>query len=448
MVWTRRRSLRPGADPDPDDLRPEGRGATVAPRRPERSHDDDRVLRVELDLRSVWVAAWCVAAVVALALFVRFVFSDGGPIFFSLLMAFFFALAIEPSVRRLARWMPRAAATALTFVTLAVFGAAFFTAFGAMLTEQLAALVRSVPQVVTTVLDSVNQRFETAYTTDTILGEIGLSNDEAATMATTIAGGLIGVVSNTLGFALSTFSFVFLSFFLSAGLPNLRSWIAGLLTPRGQVVFHTVWQLMVIKVGGYVAARLTLAVISGAATGAFMFLIDMPYWLALGIWTGLVAQFVPTVGTYIAIALPVTVGLASDEPTDGVWVLIFAIVYQQIENVTIEPRISARAVDLHPAVSFVAALLGASLFGVAGALLGVPIAATIMALFDIYSQRYEVSAAAESEASQIVASTQADSGAANGSGRPGPRESETRAKRAGKATAEAMAKPADRGLRF
>ena len=82
-------------------------------------------------------------------------------------------------------------------------------------------------------------------------------------------------------------------------------------------------------------------------------------------------------GTYISIALPVLVGLTSSEPILGVYVLIWGIAYQQVENLTIEPRISARAVDLHPAVSFGAALLGAQLFGLSGALLGVPVAATV-----------------------------------------------------------------------
>ena len=74
----------------------------------------------------------------------------------------------------------------------------------------------------------------------------------------------------------------------------------------------------------------------------------MPYWLALGIWTGVVAQFVPTIGTYIAIALPVVVGLLEADPSTGVLALIFALIYQQIENLTIEPRISADAVDDAP----------------------------------------------------------------------------------------------------
>ncbi len=374
-------------------------------------------LRVALDARSVWQAAWIVVLVVAIAAFTRFVFTDGGSIFFSVTLAFFFALAIEPIVGRLARHMPRGAATALTFVGITVGMVGFFGVFGAMLTDQLTALVRSLPDVTTTVLDAVNTRFGLHITTDTILSDLGITNQELTTWATSLAGGVVGLVSNTLGFALASFSFAFLAYFLSAGLPALRLWIAGLLDPRRQVVFHTAWRLMVIKVGGYVASRMTLALISGTASGLFMALIGMNYWLPLGIWTGIVAQFVPTVGTYISIALPVIVGLSSSEPMDGVWVLVFAIAYQQVENVTIEPRISARAVDLHPAVSFVAALLGASLFGVAGALLGVPVAATIVALFDIYSRRYEVSAAADSEAAALVEGNRPPDDSHRGAGR-------------------------------
>jgi predicted PurR-regulated permease PerM len=117
----------------------------------------------------------------------------------------------------------------------------------------------------------------------------------------------------------------------------------------------------------------------------------------------MVAQFVPNVGTYIAIALPVLVGLTSDEPILGVYVLIWGIAYQQVENLTIEPRISARAVALHPAVSFGAALLGAQLFGISGALLGVPVAATAMAMLEIYKRRYELTPETEERVAALVA---------------------------------------------
>ncbi|HBJ73741.1 MAG TPA: AI-2E family transporter, partial [Actinobacteria bacterium] len=99
-----------------------------------------------------------------------------------------------------------------------------------------------------------------------------------------------------------------------------------------------------------------------------------------------------TIGTYIAIVLPVIVGLASDSPWDGVIVLVWALIYQQVENITFEPRISARAVDVNPAVAFGSVLLGAALFGVAGAFLAVPVTAMMLSLLNIYGNRYELSA--------------------------------------------------------
>ena len=125
-------------------------------------------------------------------------------------------------------------------------------------------------------------------------------------------------------------------------------------------------------------------------SGIVFFAIGLPYWLPLAIWTGVVAQFVPTIGTYIAIILPVLVGLLSDRPVTGVIALVWALLYQQVENLTIEPRISAKAVDVNPAVSFGAVLLGAALFGVAGAFLAVPVVAMMLALLDIYGKRYEL----------------------------------------------------------
>jgi predicted PurR-regulated permease PerM len=116
----------------------------------------------------------------------------------------------------------------------------------------------------------------------------------------------------------------------------------------------------------------------------------MPSWLALGVWTGVVAQFVPTIGTYIAIALPVVVGLASPTPWIGVAALIWAVVYQQVENLTFEPRISARSVNIHPGVSFAAAIMGALLFGAVGALLAIPVVAMLLSVLDTFGTRHAI----------------------------------------------------------
>ena len=151
-----------------------------------------------------------------------------------------------------------------------------------------------------------------------------------------------------------------------------------------------VWRLTSEKTGGYIGARVILATINSATTAIVFLIIDMPYWLPLALWTGIVAQFVPTIGTYISIALPVLVGLLSENPYVGLLALAWAVIYQQIENLTIEPRISAKAVNVNPAVAFGSVLLGASLFGVAGAFLAIPVTAMLLSLLDIYGKRYEL----------------------------------------------------------
>jgi predicted PurR-regulated permease PerM len=132
-----------------------------------------------------------------------------------------------------------------------------------------------------------------------------------------------------------------------------------------------------------------LASASAAATAAFLWLIGVPNPLALGIWVGLVSQFVPTVGTYLAGALPVLVALLSD-PIDAVWVVVFIVAYQQLENYLLAPRIAARTLSLHPAVAFGAVLAGAALLGGVGALLALPVAATLQAFGATYIRRHEV----------------------------------------------------------
>ncbi len=343
-----------------------------------------------LEPRGVWRAALVISAVVLLFLFVQFLLEDGGSVLFTLIMAWLASIAMEPAVSRLARRMPRGIATGLVMLGLLIFVVLFLALFGRLLADQLVQLVQSAPDLVDQVVAWVNRTFDMNISPATVLDQVGLGSAQIASLATNLAGGLLGIIASVLGAFFSMFTFGLFTFYFSADAPRLRRWIARLVPPRSQEVFITVWDLAVAKTGGYVSARIILAALNGGTTAIFLMIIGMPYWLPLGIWTGVVAQFVPTIGTYIAIALPVLIGLLSPDPIDGVLALIWALIYQQIENLTLEPRISARAVDVHPAMSFAAVMLGAALFGVAGALVAVPIAALILALFEIYSHKYDL----------------------------------------------------------
>jgi predicted PurR-regulated permease PerM len=176
---------------------------------------------------------------------------------------------------------------------------------------------------------------------------------------------------------------------MSAQAPALRDAVSRRFPPRHQRIISTVWDVAVEKTGGYVFSRMVLAILSAFVTSIFFLIIDVPYWLPLALWTGLVSQFIPTVGTYLAIGVPALVALAND-PSDALGVVIFGIVYQQVENYLIGPRITARTVHIHPAVALGSVIVGASLFGAMGALVAIPVVAAIQSLIETYGRRYEL----------------------------------------------------------
>ena len=341
-------------------------------------------------LRTIWRGGLVVLLLVALVSFVKFVLEDGGSVIFTLLMAWFAAIAMEPAVGRLSNRMRRGAATGLVMAGVGLFCLLFVILFGRLLVDQLIEAVQSLPAFLSSVLDWVNEHFGTHYTQQEALDAVGITQATLTEWAKDLASGLLGFIVSALGAFFGLFTFLLFTFYFSADAIRLRRWTARLFAPKYQNIVLTVWDLATQKTGGYVAARVVLATINGATTALFLLVIGMPYWLALGIWTGLVSQFVPTVGTYIAIILPTIVGLTGPSPIQGVLALAWGIAYQQVENLTLEPQISAKAVDVHPAVSFASVMLGASLFGVAGAFLGIPVAAMLLALLDIYARKYEL----------------------------------------------------------
>jgi predicted PurR-regulated permease PerM len=353
--------------------------------------------------RPFWRRTWLVVGVLVLTLFVAFVVWRGASTIYYVLMAWFIALAMEPAVSTLATKMKRGVATGVVMLGVGLGLAIFVWIFGSLFIDQVKSFIAALPDIADNALAWFNRVTGSSVTFDTILDRLGITPGDIAAYADDVALGVLNVVGAILSGFFGLFILLFFVFYVSAGMPRLRQWIARRMRPDLQVPFLAAWDLTGIKVGGYIAARVVLAAVNSILSGIVFAVIGLPYWLPLALWTGIVAQFVPNVGTYISIALPVLVGLTSDEPVLGVYVLIWGIAYQQVENLTIEPRISARAVDLHPAVSFGAALLGAQLFGLSGALLGVPVAATVMAMLEIYKRRYELTAQTEERVAALVA---------------------------------------------
>ena len=169
------------------------------------------------------------------------------------------------------------------------------------------------------------------------------------------------------------------TFYLVADGPKMRRAICSRFTPARQERILATWELAGNKTGGYLYSRALLALLSAIFHWIVFQAVGTPAPVALALWVGVISQFLPVVGTYIAGALPVLLTFL-ESPVDALIVLIAIVVYQQIENYLFSPRITARTMELHPALAFGAALAGAAVLGGVGAILALPAAAMVQAL--------------------------------------------------------------------
>jgi predicted PurR-regulated permease PerM len=307
-----------------------------------------------------------------------------------LFLAWLFAVGIEPVVDALVRrgWR-RGAATGLVMLSLVAVGVGFLAVFGALLVDQLAELVNALPGAVASVVSWSNDTFETTFDPTDIVASLNLTPERVQGLAQDLAPGLVGILSSLVGLVFEALTFLLFAYYMSAQGPALRATVSTWFPPGHQRVIATVWEIAVDKTGGYLLSRLLLAALNALLTGVLLWAIGVPYWLPLAIWTGVLSQFIPAVGTYLAIALPALIALA-DQPVDAIWVVGFGIVYQQIENYLIGPRITARTVAVHPAVAVGAVIAGAALFGAMGALVSIPVVAAVQAVLETYGHGYDL----------------------------------------------------------
>lgn len=309
---------------------------------------------------------------------------------FMMLLAWLISIGMEPPVGRLeARGMKRGGAAGVVLLGIIALSLGFFTLFGGLFFGQLADAVQALPAVIDSTVAWANQTFRADLDAATITDQLSLTPEKVAEIASNVAGGVMGVVSGIVGFVFQTLTILMFAFYLSAEATGVRRTVASWLRPDRQKVFLTVWDIAVAKTGGFVVSRLLLAALSALAHISAFWAIGVPYWMPLGLFAGVVSQFIPTFGTYIGIVVPVAFAAVVD-PLDCLWIIAFATVYQQIENYVLSPRVSRATMDLHPALTLAAVFIGAEVFGPVGALIGIPIAAALIAVIDTYGKRYEL----------------------------------------------------------
>ncbi len=354
--------------------------------------DDSKPSPVLVAIDSRWLRKALIMVVIAILALEVINYSWGllAGFAFNLLLAWLIAISFDPIVSYLAhRGMRRGIATGIVAASTLSLIALFIALFGGVLATQIVELVQALPDLVLNIVEWVNRTFNTQIDPVTLLNNLNLTNDQITDLATSLAGGIFGVLAGVVGIVFDFVTILVFSFYFSADSPRIKRFIASWLKPARQVVFIQVWDIAVRKAGGFVISKLALATLSAAFHCGFFYLIDIPWWLPMGIFAGVVSQFIPTIGTYIGVALPALFAIF-EEPIDVLWIVIFATVYQQIENYVFTPRISTKTMDINSGVALASVFIGAALFGPIGAIIGIPLAAIIIAILEAYGQRYDV----------------------------------------------------------
>ena len=309
------------------------------------------------------------------------------PLILVLLVAFFLSFALEPAVNRLERvGLRRGLGTALVMVALVAAVGGFGIQVGSLLAEQVTEFSENVPAY----LSDVDEWLEDSFGIENATADLRADYDTGA-----LASWLGDVADDLARFGTTVVNVLFQLF---TG-PKLRRLVCSFIAERHQRHVLEVWDLAIEKTGGYILSRSLLALGSSLIHWAAFEIIGLPSALALALWVGIMSQFVPVVGTFIAGALPLVIALLG-EPVNGLWVVVVIAVYQQIENYVLGPRITSHTMQLHVAVAFGSVIAGSAILGVVGALLALPAAATIQAVIAAEAERHEVAEHLQEASSQ------------------------------------------------
>lgn len=341
--------------------------------------------------RFVWTVLWKAVAVGAAVAVLAVAATRAQDLLRMLIISVFFSLALIPAVNYIhTKWGWRRGG-AVGFVYAA--GFAFIVLMVAVL---IPAIIEFADQVQSRGEDWAAEL--NSFTEDTF-GTTVVQSDDAATAAQVSdevleewAGELLGFASSGVALIFNMATIAMFTFYLTADYPRFERALMSRMPPQRQRTYGWISDTSIEQTGGYFYSRLVLAFINGALAFVVMLLVGLPavFALPLAVFMGFVSTFIPAVGTYIGAAIPILIVLAVQGLTPALILLAWVLVYQQIENMLLSPRISANTMELNGAVAFGAALAGGAIAGPIGAFMSLPVAALITAVVKNSGSRYDV----------------------------------------------------------
>jgi predicted PurR-regulated permease PerM len=298
-----------------------------------------------------------------------------------LLIALFLALALNPAVEFIQRHgvRRRGLAAGITFVIALAAVAGLAALFVPTLVDQVDSLANKVPDYVRDLthgrgrLGFLETRYHIVERVKEAVKGGGVGKFAVG------AGAALTITKSVLTAVVATLTIVFMTFFMLLEGPDWMERIYGMIPegqqPRWRKVGHDVYR----TVGGYVTGNLLISLIAGVSSGLLLWIVGVPYAVALGLVVALL-DLIPLAGATIAAVVVVLVAIAASGVTAAIVVAIFFLVYQQLENHLIQPLVYGRTVQLSPLAVLVSVLIGAQLAGVLGALAAIPVAGALQVL--------------------------------------------------------------------
>ncbi|HEY9422156.1 MAG TPA: AI-2E family transporter [Thermoanaerobaculia bacterium] len=306
------------------------------------------------------------------------------------------ATVLSFPVRLLSRLMPRrsrGAAVVFTFLAIAVL-IVLTTLFVVprlaqqlgTLTEVLSSSLTGAERYLLTGFEFLDDRGLLPGTAEQAVSRIeeDLSNGAGA-LAGGVAGSNFNLVSGVFGVALSLFGTVFVAAYLLADSRRIKLAYLKAAPIRYRHDARDLWNAFEQSLSRYLSGLFLDLFIQGAVSALVLYLIGVPYAIALGAWvslTGLIPYVGPWLGAIPAVAMALTVS-----PTATILTIVAFLVIQQVEGNYLMPRIHGKALNLHPVLILLAVIVGGGLTGLLGVLLAVPILAVLRVFYDFFSVR-------------------------------------------------------------
>ena len=295
-------------------------------------------------------------------------------------VAIFLALALNPAVDALQRRgiQRRGLAVTIVFVGAILAIAALAATVVPTIVSQVNDFIDAVPEYVEDLtqgegrLGFLEREYQITDRVREALAEGG------ATRVLGLSGTALAVTKGVITAVIATVTITFLTLFMLLEGPAWMERLYGLLPEEKQPRWRAIGQEIYRTIGGYVTGNLAISLIAGVVSTLVLVIVGVPYAVALGLLVAIL-DLIPLAGATIAAIIVTTIAFL-DSPTSGIIILIFFVVYQQLENHVLQPLVYGRTVRLSPLAVLVAVLIGAELAGVLGALAAIPVAGTIQVI--------------------------------------------------------------------